>query len=268
MFNAHPGITKANYVSSDILEAVDHFPTFSVFVHVLGSYGYRNWELMLAFIEEYFLYLYYVKDVTVLDDNFSGNWKAHFLYTYYHLLRDPHHSLRDELFCFHPADLPTFDNCAECTFGKAMCRIIPVDSDSDNISLDIIRISHDLTEGTKQASIFAMSASYCVALLCDEQSAGRDWHLMSETSLKKLFDPKTDTIVPRDTPKKVWRYLFLMDLLPYILPLAGRYEPLVDMCRNESFSSHSHFWPTKRKSAREAIDNYLCRMDQQDGMEM
>ncbi|KAF9567720.1 hypothetical protein CPC08DRAFT_517059 [Agrocybe pediades] len=59
-----------------------------------------------------------------------------------------------------------------------------------------------------------------------------------------------------------------MDLLPHILPLAGRYEPLVDMCRNESFYPHSKFLPKWSGLVREAIDNYLCRMDSQEGMEM
>ncbi|KAF4612278.1 hypothetical protein D9613_003584 [Agrocybe pediades] len=282
-FNGNPDITKANYVSSDILEAVDLFPTFSFFVHFLGPCSHRKRDVMFHFAKGYIKYLYYIKDVcestklvyseqmqqyckcvlAVLDNDYSGNWKAHFLYSYYHLLRDPRHSLPEELSyaIFHM--LPTFDNCAECTFGQAICNIIPLDSDGNN-SLDIIRISHDLTEGIKQASIFAMSASYCLALLCDEQSVRQDWHLMSKTS---LFDPDTDTTVSRYTQKEVEQYIFLMDILPYVLPLAGRYELLVDMCRNKSFSPHSQLWPKKSGRAREAIDSYLRRMELQEGME-
>ncbi|KAF9553075.1 hypothetical protein CPC08DRAFT_246386 [Agrocybe pediades] len=219
--------------------------------------------------------------LAVLDNDYPGNWKAHFLYAYYHLLQDPCHSLPRELSYFSPYSLPNSDDCPECTFGRALWHIMHFNSLGCRNSHDIIRISYDLTEGSKQASIFAMSASYCLASLCDEQSAGQDWDLMSETSLfetgtvksipmDRIHNPKPRTIisVPFHIHMEIRQSLFLMDFLPHILPLAGRYEPLVDMCRNKSFSPHSQLWPKKSGHAREAIDSYLRRMDSQEGMEM
>ncbi|KAF9538729.1 hypothetical protein CPC08DRAFT_717525, partial [Agrocybe pediades] len=68
-----------------------------------------------------------------------------------------------------------------------------------------------------------------------------------------------------ERPQQWSQYLFLLDMLPHILPLAGRYEPLVDMCRKKCLSSLSQFWPKKSKHVRQAIDNYLRRMDSQEG---
>ncbi|KAF9540107.1 hypothetical protein CPC08DRAFT_478640 [Agrocybe pediades] len=66
----------------------------------------------------------------------------------------------------------------------------------------------------------------------------------------------------KDKPPQHWPlYVFLIDLLPHILPLAGRDEPLIDVCRRKCFSSLSQFWPKKSRRARRAIDNYLRRMD-------
>ncbi|KAF9539337.1 hypothetical protein CPC08DRAFT_770988 [Agrocybe pediades] len=174
IISKNPDITKADCVSSDILEAVDLFPTFSFFIPFLG-HGYGNQYLLLKFARDYFEYLYFIKDVcestklvyleqiqqyckcvlAVLDNTFSCNWKAHFLYAYYHLLHDPHHSLPEELFDIWPDNLPTFDMCAECAFGNAIA-IIRWPSPDSELFHDIMRISHNLTEGIKQASITSL----------------------------------------------------------------------------------------------------------------
>ncbi|KAF9554094.1 hypothetical protein CPC08DRAFT_767009 [Agrocybe pediades] len=279
-FYENPDITKADCVSSDILEAVDLFPTFSFFVPMLGhhSHWHYDWHLVLYSARDYFSYLYFIKDVcestkivyseqmrqyckcvlAVLDDDYSGHWKAHFLYAYYHLWRDPRHSLLERLSSRFDV-MPNFEyDCAECrTFSYSLSKVMG-SARGSAISDDIIIISYDLTEGDKQASIFAMSASYCLASLCDKQSAGPDWHLMRETSLSETG---TEMSVPVEIRENVREYIFLMDLLPHILSLAGRYEPLVDMCRNKSFSSQSQLWPKKSGRARQAIDSYLHRMD-------
>ncbi|KAF9552919.1 hypothetical protein CPC08DRAFT_252237 [Agrocybe pediades] len=60
------------------------------------------------------------------------------------------------------------------------------------------------------------------------------------------------------------RYIHLLELLPHILPLSGRYEPLVKMCRQKCFASISQFWPKKSRRARQAIEAYLQRVDPQE----
>ncbi|KAF4611426.1 hypothetical protein D9613_004435 [Agrocybe pediades] len=69
----------------------------------------------------------------------------------------------------------------------------------------------------------------------------------------------------RIKPEQRWPlYIILMDLIPHILPLSGRYEPLVTMCREKCFASISQFWPKESRRARQAIETYLQRMDSED----
>ncbi|KAF4618490.1 hypothetical protein D9613_009749 [Agrocybe pediades] len=58
-------------------------------------------------------------------------------------------------------------------------------------------------------------------------------------------------------------YLSLLDFLPRILSLSGRYEPLVTMCRKKSFASLSLVWPKQARRARQAMERYLQRVDPQ-----
>ncbi|KAF4612360.1 hypothetical protein D9613_004608 [Agrocybe pediades] len=60
------------------------------------------------------------------------------------------------------------------------------------------------------------------------------------------------------------QYILLMDLVPYILPLAGRYEPLVAMCKKKCLASISQFWPKKSRRVRQEMDRYLRRVDSQE----
>ncbi|KAF9553286.1 hypothetical protein CPC08DRAFT_728006 [Agrocybe pediades] len=62
--------------------------------------------------------------------------------------------------------------------------------------------------------------------------------------------------------KQEWPlYMLLLDLLPRILSLSGRYEPLVTICRTKCLASLSRCWPKKSRRARQAIETYLQRMD-------
>ncbi|KAF9558792.1 hypothetical protein CPC08DRAFT_549011 [Agrocybe pediades] len=89
-------------------------------------------------------------------------------------------------------------------------------------------------------------------------------------TMREYFEVKSEP-VPKTWPGSMqykrpqrWPlFVFLLDLLPRILPLAGRYEPLVEMCRKRCLSSLSQVWPKKSRRVRQAIDSYLCRMDAQ-----
>ncbi|KAF9558774.1 hypothetical protein CPC08DRAFT_819124 [Agrocybe pediades] len=365
----NPGNMKTDFVTTDILEASQHFPTFQFFKPLLSDSAAELWDRNPAwhhdtyFIGIYFEYLYYIKDVcestrlvyweqmrqycecilAELDDNLSGNWNAHFIYAYCHLLHDPRYHLprklshADLMYDFRGMDVGAFgDTIISVIAPWYMDSLYPY---SDNIT----KTSHDLIEDIKKEVIFAKSACFCLALLCDERSASRDadrlygiarhdrrkkrehpWHwrqmvprppslgnqlaLIVEfrepwyssenqprlTRIRKVlrnggpnnhnnirvitmheyFQIKSDP-VPKAWPMSMkderpqhWPlYLFFLDLLPYILPLAGRYELLVDMCMKKCFSSLSQFWPKKSRRARQAIESYLRRMDSEEGCE-
>ncbi|KAF9540468.1 hypothetical protein CPC08DRAFT_475077 [Agrocybe pediades] len=355
---------KADYVSSDILQASKQFPIFKFFKPLL-LYGRTEQEFRISFpsldsawhfIPRYFHYLFYIKDVSestwtvywdqmrqycecvlsVLDDNWSDNWKAHFVYAYYHLLQDPRYGLPRVI---SHVDLSDIDAGA---FGDTILHVLgPSHMDSPYpYSDDIVKISHSLIGDIKKEQIFAMSARFCLAFLCAEWMTRRDavridgiagharhkkrehpWHwrhmvpsrrslnlgnrlvlialrenLQQEykvtlTSMSSLNRPYLDAhirvitmreyseVKSKPVPNKSsslmdykdhqrWPlYIFLLDLLPYILPLSGRYEPLLTMCRQRCFSSLSQFWPKKSVRARQAIEGYLRRMDSEERSE-
>jgi len=62
-----------------------------------------------------------------------------------------------------------------------------------------------------------------------------------------------------------WGYLaYLVD----ILPLAGRYPPLIDLCKTKAFAPMSMMFPENSRRARRAIDKYLERMELEDNAEL
>ncbi|KAF4621687.1 hypothetical protein D9613_012816 [Agrocybe pediades] len=359
----NPDSMKADYVSSDILQAAQQFPIFE-FIKPFLSYG-RTKDWMLSgweFIGLYIYYLYCIKDVcestrlvyweqirgycecvwAVLDDNWSSDWKAHFIYAYHHLLHDPCYRLPPKISYVHLHE--DFSNIHVGTFGETILHVTGMNNRLGYYE-DMVKISCDLIGSIKEEEIFAKSASFCLALLCDEryanlEDAGRiygtdghdrrkkrehpwHWHQMVSrapslgnrlaliacrkywhpvyelrlTRIRKALQtiipyhyndirvitmreyikfyvnyyksiPKTRRSAINDDGPQQWPlYIFLLDLLPHILPLSGRYEPLVTMCRKKCLSSLSQFWPKKSRRARRAIDSYLRRMDSQEGME-
>ncbi|KAF9558754.1 hypothetical protein CPC08DRAFT_547892 [Agrocybe pediades] len=280
--------------------------------------------------------------LAVLDDDLSNNWDAHLVFMYYHLLHDPRYclpwklsyvNLNDDLSGMNVGGFGvTILHATGLMYGDSLAQY------SNNIT----EIFHDLIGDIKMEEIFAKSASFCLALLCDEQCASQDvghiygidrhdrrkkrehpWHwrqMVPRTSslgnrlaligyrqasymdyklkltrirkalrttiyyryentrvipMREYFEVKSEP-VPKTWPEDMkdkqpqqWPlFIFLLDLLPCILPLAGRYEPLVDMCRKKCLSSLSQVWPKKSRRARQAIDSYLRRMDLQEEMEM
>jgi len=62
-----------------------------------------------------------------------------------------------------------------------------------------------------------------------------------------------------------WGYLaYLVE----ILPLAGRYPPLIDLCKTKAFAPMSMMFPENSRRARRAIDEYLKRMELEDDAEL
>ena len=53
-----------------------------------------------------------------------------------------------------------------------------------------------------------------------------------------------------------------------ILPLAGRYPPLIDLCKTKAFAPMSMMFPAISRRARRAIDKYLKRMELEDDAEL
>jgi len=52
-----------------------------------------------------------------------------------------------------------------------------------------------------------------------------------------------------------------MEYLITILPRAGKFPPLIHLCRTKSFAPMSMMFPDRSRSARRAIGAYLSRMD-------
>ncbi|KAF9540108.1 hypothetical protein CPC08DRAFT_756270 [Agrocybe pediades] len=354
-----PNGVKADCVSSDIVQATRHFPMFK-FTRPLLMYGYTEDQVSLIvdslFLQPYLGYLKYIKDVcesttsvyretmrqycecvlTVLNEQLSGNWRAHFVYAYYHLLSGVRHLLPQK---FAYLDLAWDLGMDIGPFGNTIVRVMQRSSPENSCVDDIVKMSHHFVGDIKQAEIFAMSVCFCLVSLFDERTASRAagriygisgndrqkkrdhpwrwrqmvprrhsfgdrlvmvlirklWHAdfkIRLTTIKKAFQSTAryesnriiimreyfrlkSKLVPDTWPMDMkyqrpqqWPlYIFLLDLLPHILPLAGRYEPLVTMCRKKCFSSLSQFWPRKSRRARQAIESYLRRMDSEEECE-
>ncbi|KAF4618507.1 hypothetical protein D9613_009760 [Agrocybe pediades] len=78
------------------------------------------------------------------------------------------------------------------------------------------------------------------------------------TDHRKLIFPPQAGIVK---DYELGHYLLSLKLLPLVLSRAGRYDPLVELCRNKSFAPTSQLWPKQSRRARQAIAAYLQRVD-------
>ncbi|KAF4621655.1 hypothetical protein D9613_012794 [Agrocybe pediades] len=369
-----PDNIKADFVTSDILQASQQFPTFEIFGKPLlavdcTTEDYVQFQPSVvewSFIHPYFEYLYYIKDVcestrlvywkhiqeycecilAVLDSNLSGNCRAHFVYAYYYLLHGPRYRLPWKLCNVKLEHDFSRSIYVGTVFGPTILRGMGWGSLYRlpcPYSDDITKISHDLIGDIEMGAIFAKSACFCLAWLCNERRAREDagriygiarhdrrkkrdhpWHWRQMVprppslgnrlvlicfrnygyqpyttrltriqkalrtsmpsgyrygsillfTMREYFEIKSQPPQPwpyRMSIKYHWQewptFIFLLDLLPHILPLAGRYEPLMDMCRKKCLSSLSQAWPKKSRRARQAIDSYLRRMDSQEGGE-
>ncbi|KAF9556192.1 hypothetical protein CPC08DRAFT_765393 [Agrocybe pediades] len=335
------------YTSSDILQVVRQFPIAEFSKPLLTGHG-TQWEVQqrqrdvpsAVRIDQYFLrcflgYLGFVKHtsevaqsvyleqvrkycecvLSVLEDHLADDWKAHFIFAYHHLWREPRHHF-SQRFLAHSLD--------DRIFAITIQEVLTITSNSYVLD-EIYQISHDLTEGIKRDKIFALAASFCIDFLCHERRVSRELNYLSKTMginrrkmgdhpwcwhhivlrrfqcdrqalwINYLFDRRiTEIPVPfsragthsksristlerylsyktsnydsfRRVQLQEWgRYVLLMDLIPHILPLAGRYEPLVAMCKKKCLASISRFWPKESRRVRQEMDRYLRRVDSQE----
>jgi len=61
-------------------------------------------------------------------------------------------------------------------------------------------------------------------------------------------------------PKITFEYLSLLQYLVTILPRAGRFPPLIHLCKTKAFAPMSMMFPDQSRKARRAIGDYLNRM--------
>ncbi|KAF4621660.1 hypothetical protein D9613_012803 [Agrocybe pediades] len=223
---------KADWVSSDIIQAIQQFPTSEFLrpllcndVTVTEIEGQDLYDVMfngdLQFIECYFLYLYHIKNISdstrllyweqmrqyckcvlaVLDDNnLSSKWNAHFVCVYYHLLHDPRYHLPRRL-----SHIDLFrDTISGIDFGEFGYTITNAIGQQGELphSKDISTIFHDLMEGIQKDIIFAKAVGFCLALLCEEwrarQDAGRIYGISRHDRRRKREHPwHWRQIVPR-----------------------------------------------------------------------
>ncbi|KAF9553500.1 hypothetical protein CPC08DRAFT_226653 [Agrocybe pediades] len=359
--DSEPDDMKTDYVSSDILQASQQFPMFEFIKPFLLYSRVEQRDLIpplhndWSFLFTYLAYLYHIKDVcestrliyreqmqqycesvlAVLDDNLSGDWNAHFIFAYCYLLHDLCYRLPRKL--SHVNLFRELDSIYVGAFSGTILDFIGLghkDSPFPYFDDTVNKIFHDLIGDTKNEAIIAKSASFCLALLCDERHASHDadciFGIPKHIRRKKRDRPRRQ-MVPRlpsignrlvligfrenmyadynlkltrirkalrnsmpyryentriitmkeyfeiqsEPVRKIWPeslrhkrpqqwplFIFFLEMLPHILPLAGRYDPLLDMCRKKCLSSFSQFWPKKSRRARQAIDSYLRKMDE------
>lgn len=72
---------------------------------------------------------------------------------------------------------------------------------------------------------------------------------------------------PIDETQDWFRYMAYLEYLPVILPLAGQYPPLIQMCKTKGFAAMSMMFPTLSRRARRSIHDYLGRLGSDDEIE-
>ncbi|KAF9554819.1 hypothetical protein CPC08DRAFT_161300 [Agrocybe pediades] len=182
--------------------------------------------------------------LSVLEEDFSNDWKAHFVYTYYHLL-GPHICRPSDPKWFpYPEVLQVFPREGR-TFGDFVYRIssrteiVSRSQSFDNYLGDIIEISNDLTKGTKRETIFALSASFCLAFLCDNRNTTPD--------TVRMFDATgIDQRKRRDHPWR-WRHM--------ISRQRSLSNPPVIMYVGRLSSYHPRPWDPRLGNMRKAFRN-------------
>ncbi|KAF9554833.1 hypothetical protein CPC08DRAFT_712586 [Agrocybe pediades] len=182
-------------ISSDFLQAALQFPLFNLIkqMHTDPARHESGYAYLREFLSRYLWYLRSLKDVrecswliylqqvwqyceavlSLLEEDFSNDWKAHFIYAYYHLLgprlcRYSPFTVTLQVRRLLPWKDGTFDNFIYDISSQAKVRSF------NNYLTDILEISNDMTKGTKREAIFALSASFCLAFLCDNQSTASD----------------------------------------------------------------------------------------------
>ncbi|KAF9562261.1 hypothetical protein CPC08DRAFT_687899 [Agrocybe pediades] len=323
--------TDSVQVSSEILQAARQFPIFELSKKLLVipySQSHFWWSFLRTYLEYMCsvvdhlgtnslmdqarlldstrqMYLEHIRQycycvLSVLEKDWSDDWKSHFVYAHYFLSPFLHRQY------YSPSRERVEVECLSYYIDPgAFGATILWWTDAPYFN-DMLQISYDLTKGIKQDTIFALSASFCLAFLCDERNTSRHrrrkhpwrWRRMNprrplpdqmviwttwdlRERLGRMKKPFREAILAESHSNRIFTiaeslksqvhgkrqewpaYMFLLNMLPRMLPFSGRYEPLVTMCRKKCLASLSQCWPKKSRRARQAIDSYLRRMDAQ-----
>ncbi|KAF9559632.1 hypothetical protein CPC08DRAFT_708648 [Agrocybe pediades] len=208
-------------ISSDFLQAALQFPLFNLIkqMHTDPARHESRYPYLREFLSRYLWYLRSLKDVrecswliylqqvwqyceavlSLLEDDFSNDWKAHFIYAYYHLLgpRLCRYSPFTESLHVQqllPWEGGTFEDFIYYISSSA--EVVPGSLSLDNYLCDILEISNDMTKGTKREATFALSASFCLSFLCDNRSTALD--------ARRIFE--VTGIDQRRRREKPWRW--------------------------------------------------------------
>ncbi|KAF9547270.1 hypothetical protein CPC08DRAFT_364986 [Agrocybe pediades] len=207
---------KATHVSFNyFLQARIQFPTFDLIKQMhadpgreTDQYTHRYRDLW-NYLVDYLRCLHSIKDIqtsarliclqlmrqyceavlSVLEEDLSNDWKAHFIYTYYHLLgpricrpSTPEWHSSPKVQQVFPWEGRTFGDFLYHISSRT--KIVSRSQSFGNYLGDIIKISKDLTKGTKRETIFALSASFCLAFLCDNRNTTPDTvHIFEATEI-------------------------------------------------------------------------------------
>ncbi|KAF9559639.1 hypothetical protein CPC08DRAFT_507350 [Agrocybe pediades] len=189
---------KARNVSSEFLQAALEFPTFDLIkkMHTGPARHQFRYTYLWSFLSYYLTFLrsvdvqesarqIYLQQIrqyceavlSLLEDDLPNNWKAHFIYASYHLLRP--HLCQSGIVDSKCLQIRRFLPLRGDSFGDFVYSISsgasnePWSPSFDYLS-DILVMSNNLTKGAKREAIFALSASFCLAFLCDNRSTALD----------------------------------------------------------------------------------------------
>ncbi|KAF4611551.1 hypothetical protein D9613_004493 [Agrocybe pediades] len=170
--------TMPSNIYSDFLQAARQLPTFDLikqyflpfYLERLRSDKDIQESARLIYLQHIRLYCDAV--LSLLEDELSNDWKAHFVL--------PWKSMGIRKFL-------RWDRGTFCDFVYRIsldAELMPGSWSLDNYFSDILEISNDLTKGTKREAILALSASFCVAFLCDNRSTTADTrHIFKYTGI-------------------------------------------------------------------------------------
>ncbi|KAF9558284.1 hypothetical protein CPC08DRAFT_709732 [Agrocybe pediades] len=275
----HP-LDAVHFISDAYLRAARDFPLSEFLKGLLlirDGRGPASDHVDLEFLRTYITYLHNTKHMcdeamllyerrirqycefvlSVLENNLSNSLKAHLFYACYQFfpaVQRQNHVPPLELFkAFKftsfvpiPNNFPGAEN-----FGHTIASVMTNASDF-SVGDDIRRISSELTKGIKREEIFAKSARFCLASLCDERSTRSAARCMSR--IMGINERKR-----RERPWR-WRQLNPRRFLSHGLGICIRkpygHHDAVPVRRSKKGS-----WPNRQLQSSDAIftiREYIC----------
>lgn len=151
-----------------------------------------------------------------------------------------------------------FDMLSDNSPWKVFCYIF------DNHGRIVDNFGPLLTKDDR-LGIFPRAALYCLQRLCDSNIAeghGEAKQHLTASGIEKTAK-STRPWQCHELPVGL-NYLDLLEYLPQILPLAGRYPPLINFCKTKEFVLMSLSLKSNRRHIRRVMDEYLERMEFED----